>query len=206
MYDRTSTAPGPMRNPCGGRRHAVSGLPGRRRLPLAGALWWSFWALANVIFPCRGRSGDGFSTLHVDRDGAWCDRPLSRRQIPPAPEVSPTCPRGWSGFPPLRRQTLLPPSGVNPSRWRGRSSNAPRARADGRVDDPHAVAKLMEPKRRTLGGESGGDFRAFQLEHAYTKDALLELYLNSVPMGGNIEGVGPRPISISANHRRPEPG
>ena len=32
--------------------------------------------------------------------------------------------------------------------------------------------------------------RAIQLEAHYSKAALLESYLNRVPMGGNIEGVG----------------
>jgi penicillin-binding protein 1C len=32
-------------------------------------------------------------------------------------------------------------------------------------------------------------FRAFQLEWKYSKDEILQLYLNLVPYGGNIEGV-----------------
>ena len=32
-------------------------------------------------------------------------------------------------------------------------------------------------------------FRAFQLEWKYSKDEILQMYLNLVPYGGNIEGV-----------------
>lgn len=52
------------------------------------------------------------------------------------------------------------------------------------------IAKLMEPKRRTIGAKIIEALRAIQLEERYSKRQLLELYLNLVPMGGNIEGVG----------------
>ncbi len=52
------------------------------------------------------------------------------------------------------------------------------------------IAKLMEPKRRTWKAKIIEMFRAMQLEAAYSKDELFELYLNMIPMGGNIEGVG----------------
>jgi penicillin-binding protein 1C len=52
------------------------------------------------------------------------------------------------------------------------------------------VAKLIEPKPRTLGGKVREVARALQLENVFSKDELLALYLNSVPMGGNVEGVG----------------
>lgn len=32
-------------------------------------------------------------------------------------------------------------------------------------------------------------FRAFQLEWKYDKDEILQMYLNLIPYGGNIEGV-----------------
>ncbi len=52
------------------------------------------------------------------------------------------------------------------------------------------IAKRMEPRRRTLGAKCLELLRAWQLEGVYSKDRLLEIYLNTVPMGGNIEGVG----------------
>lgn len=52
------------------------------------------------------------------------------------------------------------------------------------------VAKLLDKRPRTFWAKAVEAFRALQLEARYSKKQILELYLNSVPMGGNIEGVG----------------
>lgn len=51
------------------------------------------------------------------------------------------------------------------------------------------VARLLHPKPRTYKNKLVEIFRATQLEIAYSKDEILQLYLNIVPYGGNIEGV-----------------
>ena len=51
------------------------------------------------------------------------------------------------------------------------------------------VARSLEPKRRTYWNKIREMFRALQLEWKYSKDEILQLYLNKVPYGGNIEGV-----------------
>lgn len=51
------------------------------------------------------------------------------------------------------------------------------------------VARALEPKRRTYFNKLIEMFRAFQLEWKYSKDEILQLYLNLVPYGSNIEGV-----------------
>jgi penicillin-binding protein 1C len=51
------------------------------------------------------------------------------------------------------------------------------------------VARALEPKRRTYGNKIIELFRAFQLEWKYNKEEILQLYLNIIPYGGNIEGV-----------------
>ena len=51
------------------------------------------------------------------------------------------------------------------------------------------VARLLEPRERTYLSKLIEIFRAMQLEWHYTKDEILQLYLNLVPYGGNIEGV-----------------
>ena len=43
---------------------------------------------------------------------------------------------------------------------------------------------------RTVGGKLAQIFRAIQLEWFYSKDEILEAYLNLAPYGGNVEGVG----------------
>jgi penicillin-binding protein 1C len=51
------------------------------------------------------------------------------------------------------------------------------------------VAKALEPRKRTAVAKAIEIFRAFQLEWKYDKNEILQLYLNLVPYGGNIEGV-----------------
>ena len=52
------------------------------------------------------------------------------------------------------------------------------------------VARLMEPKERTIFGKVIEIFRAFQLELHYSKDEILTCYFNLAPYGGNIVGIG----------------
>ena len=51
------------------------------------------------------------------------------------------------------------------------------------------VVRLLEPKKRTYLNKLIESFRAVQLELHYSKDEILQLYLNLVPYGGNIEGI-----------------
>lgn len=51
------------------------------------------------------------------------------------------------------------------------------------------VARLLEPRPRTLLSKVIEAWHAFQLELHYSKDEILELYLTLIPYGGNIEGV-----------------
>lgn len=51
------------------------------------------------------------------------------------------------------------------------------------------VARALEHRPRNLLSKLIETFRAFQLEWKYDKDEILQLYLNLVPYGGNIEGV-----------------
>ncbi len=51
------------------------------------------------------------------------------------------------------------------------------------------VVRLLEPRKRTYWNKLIEAFRALQYEWAYSKEELLELYINFVPYGSNIEGV-----------------
>ena len=51
------------------------------------------------------------------------------------------------------------------------------------------VARLLEPKERTFGNKLFEMLRAMQLETHLSKAEILQLYLNLVPYGSNIEGV-----------------
>jgi penicillin-binding protein 1C len=51
------------------------------------------------------------------------------------------------------------------------------------------VARLLEPKERTVGNKLLETLFVTQLEAHYSKAEILQLYLNLVSYGGNIEGM-----------------
>ena len=81
--------------------------------------------------------------------------------------------------------------GVNPaSILRAALSNL---RAGGIVSGastiPMQIARLMERRPRNFQSKLLEAFRALQMCRLYSKDELLEIYLNLTPYGGNIEGI-----------------
>lgn len=51
------------------------------------------------------------------------------------------------------------------------------------------VARMLYPKERTYWNKIIEILRAMQLELRYSKDEILQMYLNLVPFGSNIEGI-----------------
>ncbi len=51
------------------------------------------------------------------------------------------------------------------------------------------IARMIEPKDRTVWSKLIEIFRSIQIERSYSKDEILEVYLNIAPFGGNIEGI-----------------
>ena len=51
------------------------------------------------------------------------------------------------------------------------------------------LARLIEPRERTIGAKLVQILRAWQLELRYSKREILEYYLTLAPYGGNLEGV-----------------
>jgi penicillin-binding protein 1C len=64
-----------------------------------------------------------------------------------------------------------------------------RGRTTGASTITMQVARLLEPKERTVHNKLLEMLRAMQLEAHYSKAEILQLYLNLVPYGSNIEGV-----------------
>ncbi|PHM73597.1 peptidoglycan glycosyltransferase PbpC [Xenorhabdus kozodoii] len=52
------------------------------------------------------------------------------------------------------------------------------------------VARLIDPHPRTLAGKLKQIWRTLQLEWHYSKDEILEMYLNRAPFGGTLQGIG----------------
>jgi penicillin-binding protein 1C len=67
------------------------------------------------------------------------------------------------------------------------------------------VARLLEPRRRTLLAKAADMLRAWQLERRYSKPEILQMYLTLAPFGGNLEGIeagsgglyGKRPAALT---------
>lgn len=100
---------------------------------------------------------------------------------------------------PLLRKTIVAKEdkyfyshpGINPlAVCRAAVNNALRMkRTSGASTITMQVARALEKRRRNWLAKAVETFRAFQLEWKYSKDEILQLYLNLVPYGGNIEGV-----------------
>ena len=51
------------------------------------------------------------------------------------------------------------------------------------------VVRMLEPRQRTIASKFIECFRAMQLELHFSKNEILQLYINLLPYGGNIQGV-----------------
>lgn len=51
------------------------------------------------------------------------------------------------------------------------------------------TVRLLQPRPRTLKSKIIEALRAWQLEHHYSKDEILAMYLQLAPMGGNVQGL-----------------
>jgi penicillin-binding protein 1C len=82
--------------------------------------------------------------------------------------------------------------GVNPlALVRGGWQTYGRGNRQGGSTITMQVARLMDRRNtRTAGGKLRQIGRAFALELMYSKREILEAYLNLVPYGGNVEGIG----------------
>jgi penicillin-binding protein 1C len=100
---------------------------------------------------------------------------------------------------PLLRKTLMYKEdqyfyyhpGVNPFaiiRAAGRNIFTGR-RTSGASTITMQVVRLLEPRPRTYSNKILEMYRALQLELHYSKTEILQMYLNLVPYGGNIEGI-----------------
>jgi penicillin-binding protein 1C len=146
--------------------------------------------LANWVFPLPDRIE--YSTIITDDKGevvhAFLTRDQQWRMKTELGEISP-----------LLRKTIVEKEdkyfyyhpGVNllaMARALGRNLIHMR-RTSGASTITMQVARALEPKKRTYWNKVVEVFRAVQLEWKYSKSEILQLYLNVVPYGGNIQGV-----------------
>jgi penicillin-binding protein 1C len=146
--------------------------------------------LLNWIFPLPDKIE--YSTIITDRNGevvnAYLTSDQKWRMKTELEEISP-----------LLRKTIIAKEdkyfyshpGVNPlAVGRALFKNIFRMKTtSGASTITMQVARALEHRPRNLLSKLAETFRAFQLEWKYDKDEILQLYLNLVPYGGNIEGV-----------------
>ncbi len=146
--------------------------------------------LLNFLFPLRDKIE--YSTIITDSEGTIINAYLTHdekwRMKTELEEISP-----------LLRKTIIAKEdkyfyshpGVNPfAVVRALLKNIVRfKRTSGASTITMQVARAMERRKRNIGAKIIEMFRALQLEWKYDKSEILQLYLNLVPYGGNIEGV-----------------
>lgn len=161
----------------------------RRSVGLIVALFLAF-LLLDLLFPFRVEKS--YSTLVFSEEGTLLNGFLSEddkwRMYTELDEISPR----------LRKVIVEKEDrffyyhfGINPlSVLRAAARNTLTGRrTSGASTITMQVARLLQPKARTYTSKLIESFRALQLEWHYSKDEILQLYLNLVPYGGNVEGV-----------------
>lgn len=169
------------------KRHIIRLL---KRTGIATAGLFLLFLLLNWLFPLRDRIE--YSTIITDNKGEIINAFLTSdeqwRMKTELNEISP-----------LLRKTILAKEdryfyshpGVNPfAVGRAFVKNLLRMkRTSGASTITMQVARALEHRKRNVFSKMIEMFRAFQLEWKYSKNEILQLYLNLVPYGGNIQGV-----------------
>ncbi len=161
--------------------------------------WRSVWAVGLIMLLTFGldywlpiQTVVPYSTVITARDGSILHAFLSRddkwRLYAELSEITPE----------LRRAILYKEDkyfyyhpGFNPVallRAAGRNLLTGR-RTSGASTITMQTVRLLRPRARTYGNKIIELLRAMQLEWHYSKDEILQLYLNLIPYGGNIEGL-----------------
>src|SRR6185503_13946338 len=161
-----------------------------KRLGITIAGLFILFLLLNLFFPLKDKIE--YSTIITDKNGELINAFLTRdqkwRMKTELSEISP-----------LLRKTIIAKEdkyfyyhpGVNPfAVVRAAFKNIFRMkRTSGASTITMQVARALSPRKRNFGSKIIELFRAFQLEWKYSKDEILQMYLNLVPYGGNLEGV-----------------
>jgi penicillin-binding protein 1C len=150
--------------------------------------------LLDLLFPLPGFKLDkDYSTVYIDRNGSILRIDLSPSQKyrikMPLKEMSPYIVNGIIQY---EDKWFYYHNGINPfSLGRAFFLNLRYGRiVSGASTISMQIARMIERRPRNISAKIAEAFRALQLEREYSKEELLEIYLNTIPMGGNVEGVG----------------
>ena len=151
------------------------------------------FVLLNVCFPLpTHRLHPSPSRIVLDRNGAWLRAFLAPDGMwrMPEPDISRVSPRLMEAALAVEDRWFHYHCGINPFSLAGATYDNLRAGevVRGGSTVTMQLARLMEPKARTLPNKCVEMFRALQLELAYAKSEILTFYFNMLPYGGNIVG------------------
>ena len=151
------------------------------------------FVLLNVCFPLpTHRLHPSPSRIVLDRNGEWLRAFLAPDGMwrLPASEFSRVSPRLMEAALAVEDRWFHYHCGINPFSLAGAAYDNLRAGevVRGGSTVTMQLARLMEPKARTLPNKCVEMFRALQLELAYAKSDILTFYFNMLPYGGNIVG------------------
>lgn len=161
-----------------------------RRIAISFFVLIALFFLLDLIFPFRIQIH--YSKLVLDADekvlGAFLSQDDKWRMKTELSEISPDLQKA---FIEKEDKYFFYHFGINPiSLVRAFLQNLfQQKRISGASTITMQVARLLEPKERTYWHKIVEIFRALQLEIHYSKKEILQMYLNLVPYGGNIEGV-----------------
>lgn len=151
------------------------------------------FVLLNICFPLpTHRLHPSPSPIVLDRNGEWLRAFLTPTGMwrMPEPDISRVSPRLIAAALAVEDRWFHYHCGINPFSLAGAAYDNLRAGevVRGGSTVTMQLARLMEPKARTLPNKCVEMFRAVQLELAYSKSDILTFYFNMLPYGGNIVG------------------
>ena len=146
----------------------------------------------DAAFPPDMARGARSSPVVLDRRGRWLRAlPVEGGRWRIRADLSRTDPDFLARLTRIEDARFGEHAGVDPAAiLRAGVSAALRGRAtSGASTLTMQVARLLEPRRRTIGAKIIEMIRAAQLEARLSKPRILALYLTLAPYGGNLEGV-----------------
>ena len=154
-----------------------------------------FFLIANWCFPLPlEKLQPSPSTVILDRNGEWLRAFTSPDEMWRFPETSldEISPRFQLAMLTYEDKYFYQHWGVNPvSLFNATIDNIRSGKVvRGGSTITMQLARLMEPKDRTIPNKTIEMFRALQLELTFTKTEILTHYFNMLPYGGNIVGSG----------------
>ena len=149
--------------------------------------------LVNWCFPLpKEKLQPPTSTVVLDRSGKWLRAFTASDEMwrLPEPSLDAVSPRFQTAMLTYEDQWFYHHWGINPVALTGAAFDNLKAGeiVRGGSTITMQLARLMEPKDRTLPNKLIEMFRALQLELTYTKSEILTYYFNMLPYGGNIVG------------------